>query len=373
MLNDFAYSSDSAVWPSESAFSHGILYRGQTAYYVDVSTDAGISAVKQRLANGQTCVLGVNCYSNIMYINNFDTVYTVHDKYGNLLGGHGVCIVGYDDGKVTADGTGAFRLVNSWGTSWGNQGYWWMSYYAVKTTSAGLSQGYVYYATDRTAYAPTLLGRVKLTHQARDLIDITFGIGRSKNPGWEYTFRQFRLRNLRPVPFPDNNLVFDLSDGASHLLPTDSVYVQCVDNKKDKLAGTIDYLSAQDLPWQAGVSPQTPVAIPDFNKAVMAKVKVPTSFGLPGPQGVPLAGSLVANRAECRDGALALSYDLPQAGTVHVTVYDVAGRTVAISSASARSGRNETTVKLPRVSAGVYFYRLASASASSIGRFAVIR
>jgi hypothetical protein len=290
MLSDFAYNpSNCTAWPSESAFSHGILYRGQTAYYVSVGSDAGIAAVKQRLANGLTCVLGINVYGNFDNIQNYNYVYTVHDKTGNNRGGHGVCIVGYDDNKATADGTGAFKLVNSWGTSWGQSGYWWMSYYAVKTTSANLSQGYVYYVSDRTAYHPSLLGRVKLTHSSRDRIGITFGIGRSKSPSWTKAFRQFQMLNgtITAQPFPANNLVFDLTDGASYLTPTDSVYVQCIDKKRDNLTGTINFLSAQYLPWgTTGVSPQTPVSIPDYNSAVLAKLKVPTSsFGpkvLPG-------------------------------------------------------------------------------------------
>jgi hypothetical protein len=39
-------------------------------------------------------------------------------------GGHAVCIVGYDDTKFG----GAFEVVNTWGKSWGVQGYSWIRY-----------------------------------------------------------------------------------------------------------------------------------------------------------------------------------------------------------------------------------------------------
>ncbi|WP_159434804.1 C1 family peptidase [Rubritalea squalenifaciens] len=39
--------------------------------------------------------------------------------------GHAMCVVGYDD-KVGRNG--AFLLINSWGTSWGNGGYCWVEY-----------------------------------------------------------------------------------------------------------------------------------------------------------------------------------------------------------------------------------------------------
>ncbi len=38
--------------------------------------------------------------------------------------GHAVCVVGYDDAKFG----GAFKIVNSWGESWGDGGYFWMKY-----------------------------------------------------------------------------------------------------------------------------------------------------------------------------------------------------------------------------------------------------
>jgi hypothetical protein len=39
-------------------------------------------------------------------------------------GGHAMCVVGYDDDMYG----GAFEIQNSWGTSWGNEGYIWISY-----------------------------------------------------------------------------------------------------------------------------------------------------------------------------------------------------------------------------------------------------
>ena len=39
----------------------------------------------------------------------------------NFLGGHAICVVGYDESKK------AFRVVNSWGPQWGDKGYLWIS------------------------------------------------------------------------------------------------------------------------------------------------------------------------------------------------------------------------------------------------------
>jgi len=46
--------------------------------------------------------------------------YIASQNYGG--GGHAMLIVGYDDGL------NAFKVVNSWGSAWGNEGYCWINY-----------------------------------------------------------------------------------------------------------------------------------------------------------------------------------------------------------------------------------------------------
>ena len=46
-----------------------------------------------------------------------------------LLGGHAVCLVGYNDA------TQRFIVKNSWGTGWGDKGYFYMPYQVIKDTN----------------------------------------------------------------------------------------------------------------------------------------------------------------------------------------------------------------------------------------------
>jgi hypothetical protein len=48
---------------------------------------------------------------------------------GSYRGRHAVAVVGYDD---SFGGVGAFKIVNSWGTTWGCSGYAWLSYEFVR-------------------------------------------------------------------------------------------------------------------------------------------------------------------------------------------------------------------------------------------------
>jgi len=370
MMSDLPYhDNDYTTWPTESAFARAIPYRGYDAWGVSVAEDPGVLQVKYILANHHTCVLGINIYPNFDYIENYDTVYTVHDKTGRSRGSHALCIVGYDDNKQTTDGPGAFRLVNSWGTGWGNAGYCWMSYYAVHAIKAGLSQGWVYYTNDRNKYSPTALARVKLTHPGRDRITITFGAGSPAAPLAYFTFRRFWALDgqITDRPFPNSNMVFDLTDGTPYIDQTDTVFVSCLDRKKDRKTGSIDFLSVEYGSRYGSESQK--VTIPDYGVAAYDKVALPLTFG---PQGRPLDGSVATSRASYRNGAATIAFNLAHPGTVKLAFFDDMGRTVAGATASGQSGPNEVSVRLPG-SAGVYFYRLESGSTTMTGKLAAIR
>ena len=56
------------------------------------------------------------------------------------MGRHGICLIGYDDEKE------AFKFINSWGTNWGIDGYGWISYDFVASSSVncnGPGRGFI--------------------------------------------------------------------------------------------------------------------------------------------------------------------------------------------------------------------------------------
>ena len=358
-MADMPYTqSNYTSWPSEAAWTDAIPYRGEAGYYISCTGTSGLDLVKSRLDAGYTTVLGINVYSNFDYINNFDTMYCVADRYGTNRGGHAVTFVGYDDSKVTHDGVGAFRMVNSWGTGWGNHGYWWMSYEAVMDYY--LSYRQAMYVTDRIGYQPTLIGKLQVTHSARERVGIRLGVGRTASPLWYKDFLP-RVTPSADYAFPANKIVLDMTEGAGYIAggSTDHVFVRCLDNRSDARTGTLTYFSAEYTPWSVtGVSAETPVSIPDYGTAVYAGAQLAVSHtsdaavvSISAPSGTVELGAVVTPSCQVKNNGTA-------AATFPVRMKIGAGYNQAVTVTGLAAGATQT-VNFPNW------------TASSAGTFAV--
>lgn len=83
-----------------------------------------IESVRHSLARAQPVVLGMRCPPS--FENAVDQIVWKPKESPEepVFFGHALCIIGYDDVRYG----GAFEIQNSWGTSWGNEGYIWVKY-----------------------------------------------------------------------------------------------------------------------------------------------------------------------------------------------------------------------------------------------------
>lgn len=96
-------------------------------------------AIKSQLAAKRVVFIGVKVYDNFYKLGN--NVY--ENGQGSFRGGHAILLVGYDDSKRSSGGdVGAFKIFNSWGPGWGNNGYGWVSYKGMARVGLGAFAAY---------------------------------------------------------------------------------------------------------------------------------------------------------------------------------------------------------------------------------------
>lgn len=95
---------------------------GANNYKVD------INGIRQNLAAGAPVVIGMMVGQSFTQSMRNRQVWqpTRTDLNGVGLGGHAMCVIGYDD--TALNGEGAFHIMNSWGADWGDDGNAWVGY-----------------------------------------------------------------------------------------------------------------------------------------------------------------------------------------------------------------------------------------------------
>ncbi len=222
-----------STWPSEAAFMESMRYRTMADednyyyqnvdyYWEKVLGNSNIEDIKQLIVSGTAPIVSIYVYPPYNSLNENNDDYTITDGYsGDLGGGHAQCIVGYDDNHESSDGMGAFLVVNSWGSDWGNQGFYWLSYNAVKyhdtnhdgrvtSSDEAITTGGVYW-TDRRAYQTAqYLAKFNIKHSASRSIEIQLARGEATLP---FLDLYVKLRGQRDYQaFTDSYFVVDVDD-----------------------------------------------------------------------------------------------------------------------------------------------------------------
>lgn len=158
-INNHSYSWSNNVDALISALDTRVTYTN----LINISTlndkitycnDSQLREVKQLLSSGK--IINVEVYATSSLSNwEFRTIYSGGNS-GDIAAvwateepdfddGHSMTIVGYDnnitcdingDGLISACERGAFKVANSWGDDWANDGYIWVMYDALNKVSA---------------------------------------------------------------------------------------------------------------------------------------------------------------------------------------------------------------------------------------------
>lgn len=165
LQSDFPYIKESlpitnyTAWPTnEAIWEKALKYKISDFIPYDINdgrdpnktmitdyTDASLANVKRALNTGYVLTYQSNIYGWHYKTgsNGQDICYAVDNS--NPAGLHGMTMVGYNDniwvdingnGKEDPGERGAFKVVNSWGTGWENNGFGWIAYDALNKVSS---------------------------------------------------------------------------------------------------------------------------------------------------------------------------------------------------------------------------------------------
>ena len=133
--DEFGYNDqDCSKQPTSQQLDEAQQYRMLGANRLtagDRTDEIDLRAIKENLAQGAPVVIGMMVGGSYMQPMMGQDVWTPTDDDRSMqgFGGHAQCVVGYDDSKYG----GAFLIMNSWGSQWGNNGFAWVRYGDFKT------------------------------------------------------------------------------------------------------------------------------------------------------------------------------------------------------------------------------------------------
>jgi C1A family cysteine protease len=124
----YPHNSNYTTLPPLNAYQNAKRFK--TFNYLFINKD--LTSLKSALTNYNVPIIfGILVYSTFMSsaVSKTGIVPMPNTKTDKIIGGHCVCMVGYDDSKQL------FKCANSWGTSWGDKGYFYLPYSYVTNPS----------------------------------------------------------------------------------------------------------------------------------------------------------------------------------------------------------------------------------------------
>jgi len=228
---------------------NAISTRARSIQYVyGADTETGMAQMKELLNNGYVLVFGtfVLSWQGQLIMDDPATV-DDDDEVGKGIGyfvngdsgSHAMTVVGYNDAiwtdvngnsAVDPGEKGAFKIANSWGTAWQDNGFVWLAYDALRGVSAvpdgpsdnrhtAVQQNTVFVLTARDDYSPSMIAEFTVNHAKREQMWLVLGLSGTSDTEpteeWYPTGLSFKGGAFAfdgTTTAVDGSFVFDLTD-----------------------------------------------------------------------------------------------------------------------------------------------------------------
>ena len=121
--------------PCEKAWPYDDTYEGEPKRWANLVSKWALGGEYTRLSSPEDIInslkengplpVGVGCFLEIFYTTS-DGIVAYPADANTCYGGHAICLVGWNPE------TRMFKFKNSWGTSWGENGYGYLPYNYIK-------------------------------------------------------------------------------------------------------------------------------------------------------------------------------------------------------------------------------------------------
>ncbi|MCP9766441.1 DUF4384 domain-containing protein [Lacihabitans sp. LS3-19] len=125
-FNEFEYSCSPAI--SKQAINAASKFRIKNYRRLSGDYNADrtqmMESIKKSISEKRPVVIAMEVYESFQRPSANATKGLWEGKKGKMVSRHAITVVSYDDTKFG----GAFEIINSWGTYWGNEGFMWLTY-----------------------------------------------------------------------------------------------------------------------------------------------------------------------------------------------------------------------------------------------------
>ncbi len=192
------YLKDAYFLPETVEFEHNDYGEVTSQKLLDSNTVANsIKTIKQFMMEYGAVSSSYYCsdamsgsVTNDKYWNSANNSYYFNAETSNEISNHGITLVGWDDNysknnfTIAPPADGAWIVKNSWGSNWGNDGYFYLSYYDLS-----ISNSVVFIAED--AKYKTDGSTVHEYENIYQYDGVTFGDAQIRGTGYNYSAANF--------------------------------------------------------------------------------------------------------------------------------------------------------------------------------------